>query len=98
MRVFTAIFIFSTRSSMSYPLVWVGATVRRFNYRTQLLNNKRERHGLRKLEVSTRKDRIEMSCLSRVGLWCMCVRGMKLEILHHIKDEGLSYGVSCKLS
>nr|DAL20530.1 MAG TPA_asm: hypothetical protein [Caudoviricetes sp.] len=41
---------------MSYPLVWVGATVRRFNCCTQFPNNKRERHVLIKLGVSTRKD------------------------------------------
>jgi len=66
--VFTAIFVFSSRSSMSYPLVWVGATVRRFNCYTRLPNNKRERQVLIKYEVSTRKDRIEMSCQNRVEL------------------------------
>jgi len=75
MLVFSAIFIFLTHSSLSYLLVWVGATVRRFNCYTQLPNNKRERQVLRKREVSTRKDRIEMSCQNRAGLGCMCVRG-----------------------
>ena len=98
MRVFTAIFVFSARSSMSYPLVWVGATVRRFNCYTRLPNNKRERQVLIKYEVSTRKDRIEMSCQNRVELGGMCVGVLMFKILHHIKDEGLSYRVSCKLS